>query len=161
MGVKWRIPQFKTVGLPTMGAYREHANCRAASALLMSLTNASRLTRCRRQWRFCAVYQRAGWGNVPRDCQTVRVARSPSDDVNGTRKRSREWSAFTRRISARVYSYHQNDGLAHCAESSGRSALTLKSGIAAPRSPVNNCGKPPVVILRYRLPHLLSMPQQC
>ncbi len=45
----WRIPQFKTVGLPTMGLTVNYVNCLAASALLMSLTSAA-APRRRRQW---------------------------------------------------------------------------------------------------------------
>ncbi|EJQ6974727.1 replication endonuclease, partial [Escherichia coli] len=90
-----------------------------------------------------ALYIRAqGGANVPRDCQTVRVARSPSDDVN-------EYEEEVERVVG-IYAPHLGARHIHITRTTEWrivpkvpvvEPLTLKSGIAAPRSPVNNCGK--------------------
>ncbi|MGC6744081.1 hypothetical protein ACP0HM_01045 [Escherichia coli] len=119
----WRIPQFKN-GWPADngGLTVNYANCLAASALLMSLTNASRLHALPQTVVIFALYISAqGGANVPRDCQTVRVARSPSDEVNEYEEEVERVVGILRAASRRAsYSYHQNDGLAHCSESAGR-----------------------------------------
>ncbi|HGC4819305.1 TPA: replication endonuclease, partial [Escherichia coli] len=83
-----------------------------------------------------------GGANVPRDCQTVRVARSPSDDVN-------EYEEEVERVVG-IYAPHLGARHIHITRTTEWrivpkvpvvEPLTLKSGIAAPRSPVNNCGK--------------------
>lgn len=83
-----------------------------------------------------------GGANVPRDCQTVRVARSPSDDVN-------EYEEEVERVVG-IYAPHLGARHIHITRTTDWrivpkvpvvEPLTLKSGIAAPRSPVNNCGK--------------------
>lgn len=79
----------------------------------------------------------------PRDCQTVRVARSPSDDVN-------EYEEEVERVVG-IYAPHLGARHIHITRTTDWrivpkvpvvEPLTLKSGIAAPRSPVNNCGLP-------------------
>lgn len=83
-----------------------------------------------------------GGANVPRDCQTVRVARSPSDEVN-------EYEEEVERVVG-IYAPHLGARHIHITRTTDWrivpkvpvvEPLTLKSGIAAPRSPVNNCGK--------------------
>lgn len=99
----WRIPQFKTVGLPTMGAYRELRKLPRASALLMSLTSASRLHAPPQTVVILRCISARRVGQMSR--AIVRLSGSPVArrmTLTSTRKRSREWSAFTRRISARV-----------------------------------------------------------
>ena len=140
-----------------------YVNCLAASALLMNLTNA---------WRphappqtvailRCISARRVG-ANVPRDCQTVRVARGPSDDVN-------EYEEEVERVVG-IYAPHLGARHIHITRTTDWrivpkvpvvEPLTLKSGIAAPRSPVNNCGKLTGGDTSLPAPHLLSTPQQC
>lgn len=99
----WRIPQFKTVGLPTMGLTVNYANCLAASALLMSLTNASRLYALPQTVVILRCISARRVGQMFR--AIVRLSGLPvvrRMTLTNTRKKSREWSAFTRRISARV-----------------------------------------------------------
>ena len=126
-----------------MGAYRELRKLPRGVSIADEFDERVEAARAAADSGDFALYISAqGGANVPRDCQTVRVARSPSDEVNEyeeeVERGGRHLRAAPRRAS---YSYHQNDGLAHCAESSGRGAFDFKSGIAAPRSPVNNCGK--------------------
>lgn len=79
----WRIPQFKTVGLPTMGAYRELRKLPRGVSIADEFDERVEAARAAADSGDFALYIRAqGGANVPRDCQTVRVARSPSDDVN-------------------------------------------------------------------------------
>ncbi len=75
--------------------------------------------------------------------ETVRVARSPSDDVN-------EYEEEVERVVG-IYAPHLGARHIHITRTTDWrivpkvpvvEPLTLKSGIAAPRSPVNNCGKP-------------------
>ena len=109
----------------------------------MSLTNASRAARAAADSGDFALYISAqGGANVPRDCQTVRVARSPSDDVN-------EYEEEVERVVG-IYAPHLGARHIHITRTTDWrivpkvpvvEPLTLKSGIAAPRSPVNNCGK--------------------
>ncbi|WP_162824777.1 replication endonuclease, partial [Escherichia coli] len=79
----WRIPQFKTVGLPTMGAYRELRKLPRGVSIADEFDERVEAARAAADSGDFALYISAqGGANVPRDCQTVRVARSPSDDVN-------------------------------------------------------------------------------
>lgn len=80
--------------------------------------------------------------NVKRDDQTVRVARTTTEEVN-------EYEEDIERAVG-IYAPHLGAGHVRITRSSewrivpkavAVEPLTLKSGIAAPRSPVNNCGK--------------------
>lgn len=79
--------------------------------------------------------------NVPRDSQTVRVARNVTDEVNA-------YEEDIERVVG-IYAPHLGSELVHVTRTAewrivpkllAVEPLTLKSGIAAPRSPVNNCG---------------------
>jgi len=83
-----------------------------------------------------------GGANVPRDSQTVRVARNVTDEVN-------EYEEDIERVVG-IYAPHLGSELVHVTRTAewrivpkllAVEPLTLKSGIAAPRSSVNNCGK--------------------
>lgn len=104
-----------------MGAYRELRKLPRGVSIADEFDERVEAARAAADSGDFALYISAqGGANVPRDCQTVRVARSPSDDVNEYEEEvesGRHLRAASRRAS---YSYHQNDGLAHCAESSGR-----------------------------------------
>ncbi|EEW4617121.1 replication endonuclease, partial [Escherichia coli] len=139
----WRIPQFKTVGLPTMGAYRELRKLPRGVSIADEFDERVEAARAAADSGDFALYISAqGGANVPRDCQTVRVARSPSDDVN-------EYEEEVERVVG-IYAPHLGARHIHITRTTDWrivpkvpvvEPLTLKSGIAAPRSPVNNCGK--------------------
>ena len=80
-----------------------YANCLAASVLLMSLTNASRLLALPQTVVILRCISARRVGQMSR--AIVRLSGLPVArrmTLTSTRKKSREWSAFTRRISARV-----------------------------------------------------------
>ncbi|MFP2140925.1 replication endonuclease [Escherichia marmotae] len=139
----WRIPQFKTVGLPTMGAYRELRKLPRGVSIADEFDERVEAARAAADSGDFALYISAqGGANVPRDCQTVRVARSLSDDVN-------EYEEEVERVVG-IYAPHLGARHIHITRTTDWrivpkvpvvEPLTLKSGIAAPRSPVNNCGK--------------------
>lgn len=83
-----------------------------------------------------------GGANMPRDAQAVRVARKVTDEVN-------EYEEDIERVVG-IYAPHLGANRVHVTRTAewrivpkvlAVEPLTLKSGSAAPRSPVNNCGK--------------------
>ncbi|EPZ5495422.1 TPA: replication endonuclease [Citrobacter farmeri] len=140
----WRIPQFKPIGLPTMGAYRELRKLPRGVSIADEFDERVEAARAAADGGDFDLYITAqGGANVPRDDQTVRVARSVSDDVN-------EYEEDIERVVG-IYAPHLGARHVHITRSSewrivpkvlAVEPLTLKSGIAAPRSPVNNCGLP-------------------
>ncbi|MBN5366720.1 replication endonuclease [Serratia marcescens] len=142
----WRIPQFKAIGIPTMGAYRE---CRAACLRHISLAESfdERVEAVRAAasaGNFAAYMAGQGGANAPRDVQTVRVARKVADELN----------AYDEEVQKVVGIFAPHLGAGHIHETRTtewrivRKAvdldvdpLTLKSASGAPRSPVNNCGE--------------------
>lgn len=139
----WRIPQFKPIGLPTMGAYRELRKLPRGVSIASEFDDkveAARAAADKGDFDLYIIAQ--GGANMPRDAQAVRVARKVTDEVN----------AYEEDIERVVGIYAPHLGAGHIRIT--RSAdwrivpkllavepLTLKSGSAAPRSPVNNCGK--------------------
>ncbi|TRT03191.1 replication endonuclease, partial [Salmonella enterica subsp. enterica serovar Panama] len=78
----WRIPQFKTVGLPTMGAYRELRKLPRGVSIADEFDERVEAARAAADSGDFALYISAqGWANVPRPLQTARFARIPSDYV--------------------------------------------------------------------------------
>lgn len=140
----WRIPQFKPIGLPTMGAYRELRKLPRGVSIASDFDDrveAARAAADEGEFDFYIAAQ--GGANVPRDDQTVRVARTTSDEVN-------EYDEDIERVVG-IYAPHLGAGHIRITRTSewrivpkavAVEPLTLKSGIAAPRSPVNNCGLP-------------------
>uniref|UniRef100_UPI0035C7456B replication endonuclease n=2 Tax=Serratia quinivorans TaxID=137545 RepID=UPI0035C7456B len=142
----WRIPQFKPIGIPTMGAYRE---CRAACLRHISLADSfdERVEAVREaasDGNFAAYMVGQGGANVPRDVQTVRVARKVADEPN----------AYDEEVQKVVGIFAPHLGAGHIHETRSTewrivrkavdvdvNPLTLKSASGAPRSPVNNCGE--------------------
>lgn len=99
----WRIPQFKTVGLPTMGAYRELRKLPRGVSIADEFDERVEAARAAADSGDFALYISAQVGQMSR--AIVRLSGSPvvrRMKLTSTRKKSREWSAFTRRISARV-----------------------------------------------------------
>ncbi|MEL5452321.1 replication endonuclease [Serratia bockelmannii] len=141
----WRIPQFKPIGIPTMGAYRE---CRAACLRGVCLADSfdERVETVRAaadSGDFAAYMAGQGGANVPRDVQTVRVARVVDDELN----------AYDEEVQKVVGIFAPHLGAGHIHETRTTewrivrkavdldvNLLTLKSASGAPRSPVNNCG---------------------
>ncbi|MFE8048625.1 replication endonuclease [Brenneria goodwinii] len=139
----WRIPQFKTIGVPTMGAYRE---CRSSALRGVNLAEQFdeqvEAVRCAADGGDFAAYIKAQGGtNVSRDLQTVRVARRISDKLND----------YDEEVQKVVGIFSPHLGAGHVFETRTTEwrivskavdlePLTLKSASGAPRSPVNNCG---------------------
>ncbi|HDC4496986.1 TPA: replication endonuclease [Enterobacter kobei] len=140
----WRIPQFKSIGLPTMGAYRELRKLPRGVSIADEFderVEAARAAADEGEFDLYIVAQ--GGANVPRDSQTVRVARNVTDEVNA-------YEEDIERVVG-IYAPHLGSELIRVTRTAewrivpkllAVEPLTLKSGIAAPRSPVNNCGKP-------------------
>ena len=139
----WRIPQFKSIGLPTMGAYRELRKLPSGVSIADEFDERVEAARAAAdEGEFDLYIAAQGGANVPRDSQTVRVARNVTEEVN----------AFEEDIErvVGIYAPHLGSELVHVTRTAewrivpkllAVEPLTLKSGIAAPRSPVNNCGK--------------------
>lgn len=139
----WRIPQFKSIGLPTMGAYRELRKLPRGVSIADEFderVEAARAAADEGEFDLYIVAQ--GGANVPRDSQTVRVARNVTDEVNA-------YEEDIERVVG-IYAPHLGSELIRVTRTAewrivpkllAVEPLTLKSGIAAPRSPVNNCGK--------------------
>nr|WP_264625036.1 replication endonuclease [Candidatus Symbiopectobacterium sp. NZEC135] len=139
----WRIPQFKPIGIPTMGAYRE---CRSGTLRSVNLTDQFdeqvEAVRCAADaGKFDAYMAAQGGANVSRELQTVRVARRVSDKLND----------YDEEVQKVVGIFAPHLGAGHVFETRTTEwrivskavdvdLLTLKSASGAPRSPVNNCG---------------------
>ncbi|UAK21187.1 replication endonuclease [Kluyvera sp. CRP] len=138
----WRIPQFKPIGIPTMGAYRELRKLPRGVSIASDFDERVEAARhAADEGEFDLYIAAQGGANVKRDDQTVRVARTTTDEVN-------EYEEDIERVVG-IYAPHLGAGHIRITRSSewrivpkavAVEPLTLKSGIAAPRSPVNNCG---------------------
>jgi len=158
----WRIPQFKPIGVPTMGAYRE---CRASCLRGISLADIfdERVEAVRAAadaGDFAAYIAGQGGANVPRDVQTVRVARKVADEPNA-------YDEEVQKVVG-IFAPHLGNGYIHETRSTewrivrkgvdvDLDLLTLKSASGAPRSPVNNCGE----VQREPEPVLQIAPPEC
>lgn len=139
----WRIPQFKTIGLPTMGAYRELRKLPRGVSIASEFDERVEAARAAADGGdFDAYIAAQGGANIPRDSQTVRVVRTASDETN-------DYEEDIIRVVG-IYAPHMGASHIHVTRSADWrivpkvltvEPLTLKSGLAAPRSPVNNCGK--------------------
>ena len=139
----WRIPQFKPIGLPTMGAYRELRKLPRGVSIASEFDDRVEAARAAAdEGKFDLYIIAQGGANMPRDAQAVRVARKVTDEVN-------EYEEDIERVVG-IYAPHLGAHHVHITRSAewrivpkvlAGEPLTLKSGFAAPRSPVNNCGK--------------------
>ncbi|MBK4611551.1 replication endonuclease [Enterobacter hormaechei] len=139
----WRIPQFKTIGLPTMGAYRELRKLPRGVSIASEFDDRVEAVRAAAdEGEFDLYIIAQGGANMPRDAQAVRVARKVTDEVN-------EYEEDIERVVG-IYAPHLGANRVHVTRTAewrivpkvlAVEPLTLKSGSAAPRSPVNNCGK--------------------
>ncbi|RTN83826.1 replication endonuclease [Enterobacter asburiae] len=139
----WRIPQFKPIGLPTMGAYRELRKLPRGVSIASEFDDRVEAARAAAdEGDFERYIIAQGGANMPRDAQAVRVARKVTDEVN-------EYEEDIERVVG-IYAPHLGAHRVHVTRTAewrivpkvlAVEPLTLKSGSAAPRSPVNNCGK--------------------
>lgn len=139
----WRIPQFKPIGLPTMGAYRELRKLPRGVSIACEFDDRVEAARAAAdEGDFERYIIAQGGANMPRDAQAVRVARKVTDEVN-------EYEEDIERVVG-IYAPHLGAHHVHVTRTAewrivpkvlAVEPLTLKSGSAAPRSPVNNCGK--------------------
>lgn len=139
----WRIPQFKPIGLPTMGAYRELRKLPRGVSIASEFDDRVEAARAAAdEGNFDLYIIAQGGANMPRDAQAVRVARKVTDEVN-------EYEEDIERVVG-IYAPHLGAHSVHITRTAewrivpkvlAVEPLTLKSGSAAPRSPVNNCGK--------------------
>ncbi|HDR2345402.1 replication endonuclease [Enterobacter kobei] len=139
----WRIPQFKPIGLPTMGAYRELRKLPRGVSIASDFDDRVEAARAAAdEGDFERYIIAQGGANVKRDAQAVRVARKVTDEVN-------EYEEDIERVVG-IYAPHLGADRVHVTRTAewrivpkvlAVEPLTLKSGSAAPRSPVNNCGK--------------------
>lgn len=139
----WRIPQFKPIGLPTMGAYRELRKLPRGVSIAREFDDRVEAVRAAAdEGEFDLYIIAQGGANIKRDAQAVRVARKVTDEVN-------EYEEDIERVVG-IYAPHLGADRVRVTRTAewrivpkvlAVEPLTLKSGFAAPRSPVNNCGK--------------------
>lgn len=135
----WRIPQFRPMGIPSMGAYRECRRIRFISLAETFDETVEAVRHAADEGDFAAYI--AAQGGTNSGNQTVRVAKRIADELN----------AYDEEVQKVVGIYAPHLGADHVHETrttqwrivSGAvdvELLTLKSASGAPRSPVNNCG---------------------
>ncbi|MDF3803573.1 replication endonuclease, partial [Enterobacter hormaechei] len=139
----WRIPQFKPIGLPTMGAYRELRKLPRGVSIASEFDDRVEAVRAAAdEGEFDLYIIAQGGANIKRDAQAVRVARKVTDEVN-------EYEEDIERVVG-IYAPHLGADRVRVTRTAewrivpkvlAVEPLTTKSGFAAPRSPVNNCGK--------------------
>ncbi len=137
----WRIPQFHPIGLPTMGSYRE---CRRIRSISLTETFDEEVEAVRAAadaGDFMAYMSAQGGANVPRDDQTVRVARRVADELNAYDEEVKKVvGIFAPHLGdSRVYETRTTQWRI-VSSAVDVEVLTLKSASGAPRSPGNNCG---------------------
>lgn len=140
----WRIPQFKPIGVPTMGAYRELRKLPRGVSIADEFDERVEDARAAADGGDFDLYIAAqGGANVPRDAQTVRVARKLADELNAYDEEVQKvvgiFAPHLGSDNVRVTRTTQWRIVAKAVDVDLNS-LTLKSGSAATRSPVNNCG---------------------
>lgn len=140
----WRIPQFKPIGVPTMGAYRELRKLPRGVSIASEFDDRVEDARAAADGGEFDLYIVAqGGANVPRDGQTVRVARKVADELN-------TYDEEVQKVVG-IFAPHLGSDNVHVTRTTqwrivakvvdvAVNPLTLKSGPDAPRSPVNNCG---------------------
>lgn len=141
----WRIPQFKSIGVPTMGAYRELRRLPRGVSIANEFDELVEAARAAADTGDFAAYISAqGGANVPRDMQTVRTARHVVDELN-------EYDEEIQKVIG-IYAPHLGAGHIHETRTTqwrivskavdvAVHPLNLLSASGAPWSPVNNCGK--------------------
>ncbi|HID9471188.1 TPA: replication endonuclease [Serratia liquefaciens] len=137
----WRIPQFHSIGLPSMGSYRECRRIRSISLADDFDASVEAVRAAADAGDFAAYILAQGGANVPRKEQTVRVARRVAEELNA-------YDEEVQRVIG-IFAPHLGSSRIHetrttqwriVAKAVDLEGLTLKSASGAPRSPVNNCG---------------------
>lgn len=140
----WRIPQFKPIGVPTMGAYRELRKLPRGVSVANEFDERVEAARAAADAGDFDLYIAAqGGANVPRDTQTVRVARQTAEELNAYDEEVQKVvGVFAPHLGAdRIHVTRTNEWrIVAKAVDVDLNLLTLKGGSSAPRSPVNNCG---------------------
>jgi hypothetical protein len=137
----WRIPQFHSIGLPSMGAYRECRRIRSISLADTFDDSVEAVRAAADAGDFAAYILAQGGANIARKEQTVRVARRVADELN----------TYDEEVQKVVGIFAPHLGSTHIhetrttkwrivAKAVDLEGVTLKSASGAPRSPVNNCG---------------------
>ncbi len=91
----WRIPQFKPIGLPTMGAYRELRKLPRGVSIASEFDDRVEAVRAAAdEGEFDLYIIAQGGANIKRDAQAVRVARKVTDEVNEYEEDIERWSVF-------------------------------------------------------------------
>ncbi|MGE4800102.1 replication endonuclease [Yersinia hibernica] len=135
----WRIPQFRPIGIPSMGAYRECRRIRFISLAETFDETVEAVRHAADEGDFAAYIAAQGGTNCGN--QTVRLAKRVADELN----------AYDEEVQKVVGIYAPHLGADHIHETRTTQwrivagavdveLLTLKSASGAPRSPVNNCG---------------------
>ncbi|EKN3477678.1 replication endonuclease, partial [Yersinia enterocolitica] len=135
----WRIPQFRPIGLPSMGVYRECRRIRSISLAETFDETVEAVRHAADEGDFAAYIMAQGGTNCGN--QTVRLAKRVADELN----------AYDEEVQKVVGIYAPHLGADHIHETRTTQwrivagavdveLLTLKSASGAPRSPVNNCG---------------------
>ncbi|HDL6962858.1 TPA: replication endonuclease [Yersinia enterocolitica] len=135
----WRIPQFRPIGLPSMGVYRECRRIRSISLAETFDETVEAVRHAADEGDFAAYIAAQGGTNCGN--QTVRLAKRVADELN----------AYDEEVQKVVGIYAPHLGADHIHETRTTQwrivagavdveLLTLKSASGAPRSPVNNCG---------------------
>ncbi|HDW7094480.1 TPA: replication endonuclease [Yersinia enterocolitica] len=135
----WRIPQFRPIGLPSMGVYRECRRIRSISLAETFDETVEAVRHAADEGDFAAYIMAQGGTNCGN--QTVRLAKRIADELN----------AYDEEVQKVVGIYAPHLGADHIHETRTTQwrivagavdveLLTLKSASGAPRSPVNNCG---------------------
>ncbi|MFM1346914.1 replication endonuclease [Yersinia proxima] len=135
----WRIPQFRPIGIPSMGAYRECRRIRFISLAETFDETVEAVRHAADEGDFAAYIAAQGGTNCGH--QTVRLAKRVADELN----------AYDEEVQKVVGIYAPHLGADHIHETRTTQwrivagavdveLLTLKSASGAPRSPVNNCG---------------------
>jgi len=137
----WRIPQFHPIGLPTMGSYRE---CRRIRSISLTETFDEEVEAVRAAadaGDFMAYMTAQGGANVPRDDQTVRVARRVANELNAYDEEVKKVMGIFAPHLGESHVYETRTTQWRIVASAVDSeVLTAKSASGAPRRPVNNCG---------------------
>jgi large subunit ribosomal protein L30 len=90
----WRLPQFKSIGLPTMGAYRELRKLPLGVSIADEFDERVEAARAAAdEGEFDLYIAAQGRESVPRDSQTVRVARHVTDEKRTLRE---SWASTPR-----------------------------------------------------------------
>nr|DAI62217.1 MAG TPA: Replication associated protein [Caudoviricetes sp.] len=138
----WRIPQFHPIGLPGIGAYRECRRIRHLSLAAEFDAQVEAVRQAADSGDFAGYIRAQGGTNVPRNHQTVRVARRHQGEYNAYEEpRCRVVGIYAPHLGNDRLYLTRTTRWRIVPRAEAGSPLTL-SGNAAPWSSVNNCGEP-------------------